>query len=74
MYIGAVFCVLISVATIYQITVTQDPSDEWIIWICVILGFGLFGFGFLIESRQKKDYSRDEPKPQVQRQDGLTLL
>jgi hypothetical protein len=61
MYIGAVLCALISVATIYQITVAQDTSDEWIIWICVLLGFGLVGFGYLYESRYKKDHSDDEP-------------
>jgi len=61
MYIGAVLCALISAATIYQITVTQDTSNEWIIWICVILGFGLFGFGYLYESRHKKDHPNDEP-------------
>jgi hypothetical protein len=63
MYIGAVLCALISVATIYQITVTQDTSDEWIIWTCVLLGFSLVGFGYLYESRHKKDHSEDEPPP-----------
>jgi MFS-type transporter involved in bile tolerance (Atg22 family) len=63
MYIGAVLCALISVATIYQITVTQNTSDEWIIWICVLLGFGLAGFGYLYESKHKKDRSENEPTP-----------
>jgi hypothetical protein len=55
MYIGAVLCALISVYTIYQITVTENTSDEWIIWMCVLLGFGLVGFGYLYEIRHKKD-------------------
>ncbi|OGD57423.1 hypothetical protein A3K78_01825 [Candidatus Bathyarchaeota archaeon RBG_13_52_12] len=63
MYIGAVLCALISVATIYQITVTQNTSDEWIIWICVLLGFGLVGFGYFYESRHKKDQSENKPTP-----------
>ena len=41
----------------------MDTSDEWIIWISVILGFGLLGFDYLYESRHKKDNSEDEPKP-----------
>ena len=55
MYIGAVLCALISVYTIYQITVTQNTSNEWIIWTCVLLGFGLVGLGYLYESRHEKD-------------------
>jgi hypothetical protein len=55
MYIGAVLCAMISVYTIYQITVTKNTSDEWIIWMCILLGFGLVGFGHLYESRHKKD-------------------
>lgn len=63
MYIGAILCALISVAIIYQITVTQDTSDEWIIWISVIFGFVLLVFGYLYESRHKKDHFKDEPTP-----------
>jgi len=62
MYIGAVLCALVSAVTVYQITVTNDLSDEWIIWVCVILGFCLFGLGFLYESRYKKDHP-DELTP-----------
>jgi hypothetical protein len=56
MYIGAVLCALISVYTIYQVTVTQNTSDEWIIWTCVLLGFVLVGFGYLYESRHEKGH------------------
>ena len=62
MYVGAVIAALICVATVYQITVTGDTSDEWIIWICVILGFSLFGFGFLTEGRHNKDQA-SQPLP-----------
>ena len=54
MYLAAVISALICVATVYQITVTNNTSNEWIIWIGVILGFSLFGFGFLTESRHNK--------------------
>jgi hypothetical protein len=63
MYIGAVLCALISVVTIYQITVTQDTGNEWMIWMCVLLGFSLVGFGYLYESRYKKDHSEEESTP-----------
>jgi len=59
LYIGAVLCALIAGVTVYQITVTRDVSDEWIIWICVILGFSLFGLGFLYEGRYKKDHPEE---------------
>jgi hypothetical protein len=69
MYVAAVISALICVATVYQITVTGDTSNEWIIWIFVILGFSLFGFGFLTENRRNKDRvsqllpAEVEPKP-----------
>jgi hypothetical protein len=56
LYIGAVLCALLAGATIYQITVTRDVSEEWKIWIYVILGFSLFGLGFLLEGRYKRDH------------------
>jgi hypothetical protein len=62
MYVGAVIAALICVANVYQITMTGDTSNEWIIWICVILGFCLFGFGFLTENRHSKDQA-SQPLP-----------
>lgn len=53
MYIGAILCAIICVAMVYKITTTQDTTDEWIIWTCVIIGFSLFGFGFVYEGRNK---------------------
>jgi len=63
MYIGAVLCALICVAIVYQIIMTQDTSDEWIIWTCVIIGFSLFGFGFLYESKHRDQESQTEAQP-----------
>jgi NADH:ubiquinone oxidoreductase subunit 6 (subunit J) len=60
MYIGAILCAIICVAMVYKITTTQDTTDEWIIWTCVIIGFSLFGFGFVYEGRNKDTTS--EPK------------
>ncbi len=59
MYLGAVMCALICVAIIYEITTTGNTSDEWIIWVCVIIGFCLFGFGFVYEGRVKGKAEED---------------
>ncbi len=61
LYFGAVLCVLISVVTIYQITVSGDVSNEWIIWLSVIVGFSLFGGGYLYELRYKQTHP-EEPE------------
>ena len=58
MYIAAVIAALICVATVYQITVTGNTTNEWIVWICVIIGFSLFGFGFLTETRYNKEHDK----------------
>jgi NADH:ubiquinone oxidoreductase subunit 6 (subunit J) len=55
MYVGAVICALICVTMIYEITTTQNTSNEWIIWTCVIVGFLLFATGFLYESKNRQD-------------------
>jgi hypothetical protein len=63
MYLGAVLCTLISIVTIYQVTVTKDTSNEWIAWACVIVGFSLFGLGFFYEDKYKKDHPEEfQPK------------
>jgi hypothetical protein len=64
MYIGAVLCALICVVMVYKITTTGDSSDEWIIWACVIVGFCLFGFGFLYEGRNKEVSAEQEATTQ----------
>ena len=65
MYVGAMLCALICVAMVYKITVTQDASDEWIIWTCVIIGFCLFGFGFLYEGKYKDSKPKTESFPRA---------
>ena len=60
MYVGAVLCALICLAMVYKITVTGDTSDEWIIWTCVIIGFCLFGFGFVYEGKTKEKSAESE--------------
>ena len=63
MYLGAALCTIISLATIYQVTVTKDTSSEWIAWSCVIIGFSLFGLGFVYEEKYRKDHSEEfQPK------------
>ncbi len=61
MYLGAIICALICVVMVYKITTTGDTSDEWIIWAGVIVGFSLFGFGFVYEGRNKESKTEQEP-------------
>ena len=53
LYLGAVLCGLISVATVYQITITRNTSNEWIVWICVVLGY-------VYESRYKREHPKED--------------
>jgi hypothetical protein len=53
MFIGAAICTIVSVFMIYRITVTNDASQEWIIWISVTIGFILFGGSFLTDRKNK---------------------
>ena len=59
MYVGAILCALICVAIVYKITTTGDTSDEWVVWATVVVGFCLFGFGFVYESRNKQSEDKD---------------
>jgi hypothetical protein len=59
MYVGAILCALIAVATVYQVTISNDTTMEWIIWLCVIVGFTLFGLGYVYEYRYKKDHPEE---------------
>ncbi|HIH89082.1 TPA: hypothetical protein HA344_07745 [Candidatus Bathyarchaeota archaeon] len=65
MYLGAILCALICVVMVYKITTTGDTSDEWIIWAGVIVGFSLFGFGFVYEGRNKESKTEPEPTPRT---------
>lgn len=68
MYVGAIICAVICVAIVYKITVTQDTSDEWIIWTCVIIGFCLFGFGFVYEGKNKDRSTETDALPKAAEQ------
>jgi len=66
MYVGAVLCALIAVATVYQVTVSSDTTGEWIVWLCVIVGFSLFGLGYVYEYRYKKDHPEEHEQSSQQ--------
>lgn len=66
MYVGAVLCALIAVATVYQVTVSSDTTGEWIVWLCVIVGFSLFGLGYVYEYRYKKDHPEEPEQSSLQ--------
>lgn len=61
MYIGAVLCALICVAIVYKIATTGNTSDEWVVWVMVVVGFCLFGFGFVYEGRNKQPEAEETP-------------
>jgi len=56
MYAGAVLCLVICIIIMYQITITRDTTLEWAIWIFVIAGFFLLGFGYVYEGRYKAEH------------------
>jgi len=56
MLAGAVLCAAASVFLAWQITATGDVSNEWMIWVFVLLGFGLFAVGYLSESKYKREH------------------
>ena len=66
MYIGAVLCALICLTMIYEITTTQDTSNEWIIWTGVIIGLLLLATGFLYESK----YKEEQQEPDILKEHG----
>jgi NADH:ubiquinone oxidoreductase subunit 6 (subunit J) len=61
MYVGAILCALICVAMVYKIATTGDTSDEWVVWVTVVVGFCLFGFGFVYEGRSKQFEDGETP-------------
>jgi hypothetical protein len=56
MFIGAIFCAILSVSVIYQVVITQKTTYEWLIWIFVILGFILLSAGYLTERKYKRKH------------------
>lgn len=56
MFLGSVISIILSVALIWDITVTEDLMRKWIVWFIVILGFILFVGGYRYERRYGRKY------------------
>jgi hypothetical protein len=63
MYLGTLLCALICIIVVFQVAVTHNTSLEWVIWIFVILGFFLLGFGYIYEGRYKKEHPQESKPP-----------
>jgi hypothetical protein len=44
---------------IYDVTITGDPSNEWMIWVLFGLTIALVGGGFYMERDYKKRLSEE---------------
>jgi len=53
-YAAAFLCVAVCVYLVYDITVTGDPSKEWMIWVLFGLTIALVGGGFYVEREYRK--------------------
>ena len=53
-YAAAFLCVAVCVYLVYVITVTGDPSKEWMIWVLFGLTIALVGGGFYMEREYRK--------------------
>ena len=63
MFGGAAACVVVCAYLIWMITVTGDPSSEWVVWVLVLVGFALFAGGYLSESNYRKKHPEEyEPE------------
>lgn len=58
MFIGSFISIVISLALIWNITVTKDLRREWMVWVIVTLGFILFIGGYLYEKRYEKEQAK----------------
>ena len=54
LYVFAFLCVVGCMYIIYDVTVTGDPSSEWIVWILFGLTLALVGGGFYMERDHKR--------------------
>jgi amino acid transporter len=54
LYIVAFLCVAVCVYLVYNITMTGDPSKEWMIWVFFGATIALVGGGFYMERDFKK--------------------
>ncbi len=59
LFAGAAACVAACVFLIWRITVTGDPSVEWVVWVLVFVGFGLFAGGYLSESKHRREHPEE---------------
>ena len=59
MFAGAAACVVACIFLIWRITVTGDTSIEWMVWVLVLAGFGLFAGGYLSESRHRREHPEE---------------
>ena len=63
LFAGAAACVAACVFLIWRITVTGDTSIEWVVWVLVLAGFGLFAGGYLSESGHRREHPEEyEPE------------
>jgi hypothetical protein len=54
LYAIALLCVVGCIYIIYDVTITGDPSNEWMIWVLFGLTLALVGGGFYMERDYKK--------------------
>lgn len=59
MFFGAIACVIISVFLVWRIVVTKDLSQEWVIWLLIVIGLFLFGAGYLTENKYRREHSEE---------------
>lgn len=59
LFAGAAVCVAACVFLIWRITVTGDTSVEWVVWVLVLVGFGLFAGGYLSESKHRREHPEE---------------
>ena len=53
MLTGAAVCVAACVFLVWRITSTGDASTEWMVWVLLLLGFGLFGGAYINEKMSR---------------------
>lgn len=59
MFAGAALCTAACVFLVWRITATGDVSIEWVIWVFVLLGFGLLAGGYLSEANYKREHPEE---------------
>ena len=59
LYAIALLFVVGCIYIIYDVTITGDPSNEWMIWVLFGLTIALVGGGFYMERDYKKRLSEE---------------